>query len=180
MTLNNTRTQLEAPSLGDLNVSNKSKHTEYTHMKSPCLTLPYEIGGQVFVKSSTMEGSVTVILPPERQPCPSRSRPATWLHATLLPNVCANAISPCQKWWQIASSSPAQHALMRSPVFFHLGGLGEVWERGFLFLLFPMYSHYVPIGFSTVSLSSQVVPQDVPNCTWVSSPIICPKFNPCI
>jgi hypothetical protein len=40
-----------------------------------------------------------------------------------------------------------------------LGGLGEVQERDFCFsLLFPMCSHYVPMGFSKVSLSSQVVP----------------------
>ncbi len=158
---NNTRTQSEAPSLGDLNVSNKSKHTEYTHIKLPCLTVPYEIGGQVLVKSSTMEGSVTVILPAERQPCPSRWRPATWLHATLRPTVwampLANAKNGDKQLHQ--ANEKAQHALMRSPVFFLLGGLGEVQERDFCFsLLFPMCSHYVPMGFSKVSLSSQVVP----------------------
>jgi hypothetical protein len=40
-----------------------------------------------------------------------------------------------------------------------------------------MCSHYVPMGFSKVSLSYQVIPQDVPNSTWISSPIICPTFN---
>jgi hypothetical protein len=176
---NNTRTQLEATSLGDLNVSNKSKHTEYTHMKSPCLTLLYEIGGQVLVKSSTMEGSVTVILPNERQPCSSRWRPATWLHATLRPTVCPTPLAHaknCDKQLHQANVK-AQHALMRSPVFFLWEGRGTCGKGIFVFSLvlnvFPLCSH----GVSKVSLSSQFVPQDVPNSTWVLSPIICPKFN---
>jgi hypothetical protein len=179
---NNTRTQWEAPSLGDLNVSNKSKHTEYTHMKSPCLTLPYEIGGQILVKSSTMEGSVIVILPTERQPCPSRWRPAAWLHETLRPTVwpmpLANAKNGDKQLHQV--NEKAQHALMRSPVFFFWEGWGRCGKGIFCFF---SCSQCVPIMFPWGSQrflefsSSQVVPQDVPNSTWVSSPIICPKFN---
>jgi hypothetical protein len=63
---------------------------------------------------------------------------------------------------------------MRSPVFFLWGRLGEFRERDFCFF---SCSQCVPMGFSKVFLNSQVVPQDVPNSTWVSSPIICPKFN---
>jgi hypothetical protein len=40
--------------------------------------------------------------------------------------------------------------------------------------VFPMCSHHVPWSSS----SSQVVPQNFPNCTSVLSHMVCPKFNP--
>jgi len=58
------------------------------------------------------------------------------------------------------------------PSFFLLGWGGVGWGGvGFLFFaLFPMCSHHV-------LTSSQVVLQDVHNCTSILSHMVCPKFN---
>ncbi len=96
--------------------------------------------------------------------------------------VCAPAINPGQKWWQIVMEikslmQPMRRLEMHSwGVQFFLGG--REWEGGRIFFrLIFMCSHHILIWFPSDSPSSQVISHDIPNRTSDLSHMICPKFN---